>query len=250
MPPFDEMTKLIYGEPKIGKTHFLSKDPENLFIATEPGHDFVQSGVIQVGRWDNDSPGDADKPSFVQVIRELWCQRKDGTLEYKTASIDIIDNLWDMCTQHVARKSGFEHPGEDKRMGMTWAACTKEWKLQLNRLMGIMNVNFVSHMHDEESEAVGADGIKREFIRHLPKFRGNKASQFLDGVVNCIGYVYRHQSGERVITFEGNNPTLATGDRSGILEACGLMPNDFNIVKECYEKKAIEMGFEIRSKWQ
>lgn len=249
VPPFNEMTKLLYGEPKIGKTFFMAGDPDNLFIATEPGHDYVKTGVIHIGRWDANSPGETDKPCFVDVIRDLWVQRNNGTLEYTTVTIDIVDNLWDMCVNHGAALNGFNHPGEDKRMGTTWAACTKEWKIQLQRLMGIMNVVFISHMHDEDVESVGADNITRQWVKHCPKFRGNKASQFLDGVVNCIGFVYRHQSGERVITFEGNNPSLATGDRSGILESCGIMKNNFPDVETLYTQKCKELGLTIKSKW-
>jgi hypothetical protein len=83
--------------------------------------------------------------------------------------------------------------------------------------------------------------------RFVPTFGGNKAAQYLDGVVNAMGYVSVDKSGRHVITFT-KTATIGAKDRTGILSKCGVMPLDWSFVDQAYQQTASGLGFEIISR--
>lgn len=264
-PPFSELTKLIYGEPKVGKTSFLDKAPGHFFMATEPGHDFVKSPVVRIIHWGWDKEGSKyivaqgdryippryDEKTGVtytnlkDLVRELHANKgKDGS--FKIITIDIIDNLWGMCLDAVCTMLGLDYPPEHD-FGKTWKLVRSDWEMWLRRLMDVASVNFVTHTTTDTVD-IKMKGITKEVVRRIPTFKGNKAAQFLDGIVNVMGFAHFGEDGSRQITF-GGQTNLATGDRTGIFEKLGPLPLDWAEVEAAYNKQAKAMGIEIRSKW-
>ena len=249
-PPFEELSKLYFGEPKTGKTSLASQDPNGFFVATEPGHDFVETGVVNVRRWAPDASGADRRPDFKTLVQQLWDAKAAGQLPYKTAYIDIIDNLYDMCLFHECQeKRGIDYPPEND-YGKTWSAIKNEFSDEIRKLMEVVNVNFITHCASEKIEVKDPKGMVKEVNRLMRSFRGKKA-QFLDGIINCMGYTYRDAFGNFVVTFQGAN-TLDTGDRTNILQSLGpiaLPPEQgYQTLCNLYAQRAQEMGITIQSK--
>lgn len=267
-PPFAELTKLVYGEPKVGKTSFCDSTPDSLFLATEPGHDFVKSPVVRITSWgwDVDKAG-KPKPlghlpyvpprvdektgivytNFKDFVREIYQARAQKTLSFKAAVVDIVDNLYSMCLNAVCVGKGIDYPPEND-FGKTWKEIREEWELWVRRLLDALNVTFVTHTTTDKVEVKGSNGITKEIERRIPTFKGNKAAQFLDGIINVMGFAHFGPEGQRQIVFSGS-PSLATGDRTGILEKVGVLPLSFEACAKAYEAKAKEMNINIASKW-
>lgn len=266
-PPFDELTKFFYGEPKSGKTTFADKAPHHFFIATEPGHTFVKSPVVRIAHWgwNRDQAGQpllgygekyiaphVDEngvlwTTFKDLVRDLWAQKKGGTLPYRNATVDIVDNLHALCLNATCAQMGIDYPLADD-FGKSWKAITEEWKTWVGRLLDIINVSFNTHTATDDVKVEGANKIKKEIHRRIPTFRGNKAAQFLDGVINCIGFVHIGADGQRKITFQADE-TLATGDRTNLLERLGTVNLDWEEISKLYEAEAKKAGIVIKSKW-
>lgn len=259
------MTKLIYGEPKVGKTTFLDGTPDHCFVATEPGQDYVRSPVVRIVHWGWDvyegqyilAPGEKyiaprlDENgvlwiSFKDLVRKFYAWKRDGVLPYRNVSVDIVDKLHKLCLDAVCKQAGYDYPPENDR-GKLWSAITADWSTWISKLMDLVNVSFVTHTTSDDVE-VEVKGVKKEITRRIPTFKGNKAAQYLDGIVNCMGFAHFDGLGERVITFAGN-PRLATGDRSKVLEGAGIMPLNWDHVAKTYNERAVEMGYELKSKW-
>jgi hypothetical protein len=246
-PPFEELTKVIFGSPKVGKTSWASKCPHNFFIATEPGHDFLSVPVKRIYRWAPDPAGKDNRADFQSLIRALYEAKKSNQLKFKTATVDIVDNLYAMCLTHVCSLKGLEYPPETD-FGKTWKEIREEWEKWIRATLEVVSLTFITHCTTENVTLQVAPGVKKEVERRAPTFKGNKAAQFLDGIVNCMGYVHVGANNERYITFKADS-NLATGDRSGLLEELGVMPLDWGVVSEAYSKAAKEKGIKIQSRW-
>jgi len=249
-PPPGETTKLIYGEPKVGKTKFCDAMPGAFFFATEPGHDFCKSSKKRARSWgpnDKAVTSDPEAVDFQTFVRALYDAKKQGKLKVRTVVVDIVDNLYAMCLNHVCGKKGLEYPPEND-FGKTWKEVREEWEKWIRALLDVVPVTFVTHTTTDKVEVMGANKVRKEIERRVPTFKGNKAAQFLDGVINLIGFAHFGPGGERQITFQGDQ-SLATGDRTGIFEGMGPLPLDWAKVAKAYEDECKRRKIEIRSKW-
>jgi hypothetical protein len=251
VPPFDELIKLVFGEPKSGKTTFCAGDPATLFIATEPAQDFVQTRSIFLGdELKERLEAGSQWECFQYLVRQLYMQRKNGSLEeknIKSVTIDIVDSLYAHCLNYVCLKKQIDYPPEND-FGKTWKEVREEWEVWMRRLMSIVDVTFISHCTSEKIMLLTDKGLKKEITRWQPTFKGNKAAQYLDGVICSMGHVRKDASGRYTISFKGD-PSTAAGDRTGFLEELGEMPLNFDHVKKAYQELVLSKGFKLHSKW-
>lgn len=232
-----------FGNPGTGKTRFFGGDKDCIFASTEPGQDFIKSRNVPITEWN----------LFKQLAVELANRKKAGNLDCSAVVIDIVDNLQAMCQASVCHKAGCEHPSDKKDFGKTWGEVTREWTNWIRGLLKITNVRFITHCRIEDIEITNANNLTEEITRVTPTFSASKAAQYLDGVVGAVGYFSKNKAGQHTISF---NPTLniAAKDRTDILSKLGVIvlpanPDEgFNFVSQLYNKKAKELGFEVRSK--
>jgi hypothetical protein len=257
--PFGELTMMLFGEPKSGKTKFCAGNPGAFFLATEPGQEFVQARqlylcqeLVERLQAANTNPSVQIKyhwQAFQAFVRQVYKDKRDGTLAKKQITnvvIDIVDNLYAHCLNYVCGIKGIAYPPEND-FGKTWKECRDEWETWLRRLMEQVNVTFITHCGQEKVELQAA-GITKEVTRWQPTFKGNKAAQYLDGVVNAIGHVRKDANGRYTISFKGQ-PSTAAGDRTGLLEALGDVDLQWSAVEAGYTAKAKELGLEVQSRW-
>jgi len=251
VPPFDELTLLVFGPPGAGKTRFCSGDPKALFFSTEPGQEFTKSTVIDIVAWEGvpfqmDDKGKI-RSGFKEGIKEVADDIKAGKYDYKGVVIDIIDNLNNMARDAVCKRKGLAYPPEND-FGKTWSEVTREWREWLGALMRLTNVRFISHTRTQAVAITQADGIKVEVDRWIPTFAGSKAAQYLDGIVNSMGFMTKGPEDEFLITFR-QTADVGCKDRTDILTQLGPMPANWAEVAKRYEDKAKEMGLSIVSRW-
>lgn len=252
--PFDELTMLVFGEPGTGKTSFFAGNPSTLFLGTEPGQDFVKARIRPITDTEAKRLGLTSSWNvFQQMVRVIYKQKASGQLAekgVKGVTIDIVDNLYTACLNSVCHDRGIEYPPEND-FGKSWKAVGDEWRLWMKRLMECVNVNYVTHCTQEKIEIELPSGIKKEVGRFQPTFKGNKAAQYLDGIVNAMGWIRTSASGVRTLTFV-QTPTCAAKDRTGILEGLGeitLSRNGWLDVESAYNARAKELGLVVKSKW-
>lgn len=255
VPPLHELTMLVYAEPGVGKTTFVTRNPRTFVIATEPGQKMMTCPVRMVARWAPDpDPAMREKDlangrfAFTDVVAALKYQSEGKKLTHSCATVDIIDNLYAMCLTYVCRKKGLDYPPEND-FGKTWKEIRVEWETQLRQLMTDVDATFVTHCTTDTIELV-ANGVTEEITRRVPTFKGNKAAQYLDGIINAMGFIFVGKDGHRYITFQPN-AKLATKDRTDILWRLGQMRLDkdtgWQDVEAAYLAKAKEMGLEVKS---
>lgn len=240
IPPFDELTMIIFGIPGSGKTRFCAGCPDTVFISTEPGQAFTKARVLPVRDWG----------TFREVVHAIAEAQKAGRTDIRSVAIDIVDNLYIYCRDYICRQKNLAYPPATD-YGKTWAEITKEWSTWIRALMDLVNVRFISHTTTTPVEVTNDLGIKEEVEMFVPTFKG-KAAQYLDGIVHAMGFMIKNRSGEHCITFK-QTPTIGAKDRADLLSRLGdiRLPPDPDAgwahVRKNYEHVAASQGLEVEA---
>jgi hypothetical protein len=216
VPPLDELILLLFGQPGSGKTKLCDNIPNVLFIATEPGHEFTKSDVYKCDNW----------VAFEELVHYLRDQRSKGEVKYSAFVIDIVDNLSTFCRDYICAKKKLAYPPTND-FGKTWAEIAQLWKNGIAALAQLGNIIFITHCTSREAEYENEDGLKVEIDQLVPTFSGNKAAQYLDGIVNAQGYMSTDKTGKHVVTFR-KTATVAAKDRTNILSRFPMINIDWS----------------------
>ena len=126
----------IYADSYVGKSTFIDKIDNLLFINTDGNTDNTTSPVIriiddvtQTGRlvnrrlaWD----------SFLDVVTEL--EKRDN--EFKAVAIDLVEDLYEHCRLYMYDKLGIEHE-QDAGFGKGWDMVKTEFLSTIKRLKNV-----------------------------------------------------------------------------------------------------------------
>jgi len=253
IPKFEDLIIVLFGVPKIGKTVFCDNCPNTLFISTEPGQDFIKSPTVELRRWQwtdkerkyFESQNQPVPPSFVDVVTELIQLKAQTNFPYESVNLDIVDNLSDMCRDYICAMKGLSYPPAND-FGKTWGEITREWRGWIGKLMRAVPVRFISHCRTENVEMMMSNGMKKEVTRQRQSFSDTKPAQYLDGIVNSVGYVFMNPEGQRKIMFQTID-SVVCGDRTNILQKLGVLPLDWKTVSDAYREQAEKDGLKIRA---
>jgi len=197
---------LIYGQPKSGKSTFCSHFDNALFIATEPGHKFLEVYKVDPTKWED----------VEDIFNELYKTRNDK--QFKTIVIDTIDNLWSMAEKAVEKEHGVKYVHE--------LEFGKGSNFVRKKIMGWCNLLgqvgygmvFLSHEKFVDVEENGVKYSKRDITL------SGAARKAVSGYCDFILYFYSDREGNRLMKTKGHQE-LNAGDRSGVLPE--ILPMDF-----------------------
>lgn len=163
-----DLTVLVYGPTKIGKSTWCSKADNALFLSTEPGLNSLEVFNVPIRSWD-------ELLAACGAIAE-------GDHDYKTIVIDTVDNAYKMCAEYVCRKFKVEHEA-DLSYGKGFALVNNEFQRVLNKLAFLSYGLFlVSHSQDIEIET--RTGKYNKTVPTLPE----KARKIVLGLVDMVLY--------------------------------------------------------------
>ena len=174
-----EQKFMLYGRPKIGKTTFANDFPTPLFLATEPGHSHIECYKVNIRSWDE----------FLDACADIVNQKHN----FKTIVIDIVDNLYDMCSDYICMKKGFEHPS-DLPMGKGYGFVNEEFRKKVNKLSKLgYTILFISHLNTEKIKTK-----TKEYDMFTPTVTG-KTRKFILGLCDHILYITSRMEQEKEV---------------------------------------------------
>lgn len=215
----DHISMVIYGQPKIGKSTFCSRFENALFMATEPGLNYLKTKNVRVNDW-------AECLELIGLLEQ-------GGHGYKTLIIDTVDRLWAFCTECV-RKSRKVESLVDIPYGKGKDLATTAFSDLIARIVRLnMGMVFVSHAQMADVETT--NGKVSKFLPTIP----DKAREVILPLVDVIGFATSEVSytaeGERVekrYLRVAPSSIWEAGDRSGRLK--DPMPLNYHIFKRFY----------------
>lgn len=165
-PNLHDLTVLVYGPSKIGKSTWCSQAEGALFLATEAGLNNLDVFQVPIATWEE----------LLAAGKEI----ADGKHPYKTVIIDTIDNAYRMCAEHVCQKFKIEHES-DLGYGKGYALINNEFYRVLNKL-ALLPYGLFLVSHSQEREIETRTGKLTRIFPTLPE----KARKFVLGMVDII----------------------------------------------------------------
>jgi len=218
-----DLTVLVYGRSKIGKSTWCSHSDGALFLATEPGLNALDVYQVPIRSWDE----------LLAACSEI----AEGKHPFKTVIIDTIDNAYRMCSDYICAKFKIEHES-DLGYGKGWALINNELHRVLTKLAFLPYGLFLAS-HSVEKEIETRTGKFTRIVPTLP----DKARKIVLGMVDLILYcdldAVTDEEGEtfyRRVMRTKPSPHYDAGDRTGRLpETIDL---DFSKFIEAFNRPA------------
>ena len=167
-PNLADLTVLLYGQTKCGKSDFCSHTDSALFLATEPGLNALDVFQVPIQTWDD----------LLVACAEIV----DGKHDYKTVIIDTVDNAYKFCTDYTLKKFKVEHES-DLGYGKGYALVNNEFQRVLTKLAFLpYGLFLVSH-----SKEIEVDTRTGKYTRVVPTLP-DKARKIVLGMVDMVLY--------------------------------------------------------------
>ena len=161
-----DLTILIYGPTKIGKSTWCSMFDGALFLATEPGLNSLDVFQVPIMTWDE----------LLAACGEI----AEGKHPYKTIILDTVDNAYRMCSDYVCKKFKIEHES-DLGYGKGYAIINNEFQRVLTKL-AFLPYGLILVSHSQEKEIETRTG---KYTRIIPTLT-EKARKIVLGMVDMI----------------------------------------------------------------
>lgn len=215
-PPRDalaDLTIMIYGAPKIGKSTLCSQFPSPLFLATEAGLNHLDAFQAPIRSWGGvDDKGKPLDDSLLGKLAELASVNH----EFRTVIIDTIDIAFRLCSEYSCAKLGITHESEAD-YGKGWASTKTEFQRVMTKMTMLpFGVVFVSHAKQIEMKSRTATYDKT--VPTIDNQGRNIALGMSDMILFADLEVVKGKEPRRVLR---TNPadTYEAGDRTGRLPA-------------------------------
>lgn len=198
------LSMLLYGAPKIGKSTFCSRAEDALFIATEPGLNHLETYNVRVNSW----------REFLEAMALI----AKGNHPFKTIVIDTVDKLCDFCEQELCTQNNVASLS-DFAFGKGYALYKTEMSRVFQKVFALnMGVILTSH-----TQLTDVDTPQGRITRWTPTFP-KRIQDVIIPMVDIIGFaqnvVSLNENGERVeerVLQTKTSSLWEAGDRTGRL---------------------------------
>jgi GTPase SAR1 family protein len=197
---FSRAISMVYGMPGVGKSTFASKLPSSLFLATEPGQNFLEVFKVDINSWDD----------LLLLGPELAKNPNHG---FKTLIIDTIDIMYGHCEKWICKKEGIKHIS-DSGFGKGYGLVKDEFQRVIFKFtnglgLGIM---FISHAKERSLEKTNTK------FTIVDNSMGNSTSQFITSMCDFVFYGYINDKSERLMRLQPNKYIVAKNRAEGMPE--------------------------------
>lgn len=198
------LSMLLYGAPKIGKSTFCSRAEDALFIATEPGLNHLETYNIRVNSW----------REFLEAMALI----AKGNHPFKTIVIDTVDKLCDFCEQELCAQNNVVSLS-DFAFGKGYALYKTEMSRVFQKVFAL-NMGVILTSHTQLTEVDTPQGRITRWTPTFPK----RIQDVIIPMVDIIGFaqnvVSLNEKGERAeerVLQTKTSSLWEAGDRTGRL---------------------------------
>lgn len=215
-----DVSILLYGPSKIGKSTFASQAPDAIFLATEPGLNALEVYQQPIRNWGE----------FLEICAEL----AKGEHPFKTVVIDTIDILYRLCADHICQKRGLEHESDGSH-GKIYGLIKNEICRVLTKLAHLpYGLILISHSQDRDLET--RTGTVTRTVPTLSESFRQIVIGLVDLILYCDVQVEQAEDGTRKhrrVVRTKPSPNYDAGDRFGCLPE--VMDLNFQAFAKAFE---------------
>jgi len=218
-----DLTVLVYGPSKIGKSTWCSNADGALFLATEPGLNALEVFQVPILNWDD----------LLQACSEI----AEGKHDFRTIVIDTVDNAYKMCSDYICKKFKIDHES-DLGYGKGHALINNEFQRVLNKLAFLpYGLIMISHSQDRDIET--RTGKHTRVVPTIPEKARKIVTGMVDLILFCDLEMRPGDDGKPVwqrVMRTKPSPNYDAGDRTGKLPE--VIPLEFNAFVKYLEPTA------------
>lgn len=223
----------IYGCPFSGKSTLVDNFPDLLVLSTDGNVEnitapyvIIRDEVTQTGRVINRKFA---WEVFKDTITELELKQND----FKSISIDLVEDLREMCRVYMYDKLGIQHES-DAGYGKGYDIIKTEFLGTIKRFFNLDYENLIIVSHEDVSKTITKkDGT--QITRIAPNLQEGLATK-IAGMVGLVGRVIAYTDTDRVISFKTDHVIFG----GGRLNVGGReIPLDYNELMKLYEEAEV-----------
>lgn len=153
----DKMKIWIYGMPMCGKTYLANTFPAPLFLNTDGNLNSFDSPVVSIATSKNEISGRNihGYEIFSNTVTDIVNASQNGTLEYKTIVIDLIDGVYNLARSYFCEKQKIEHESEQPLK--SYDIIRTHFLNDISRLANL-DINLVLISHEDKTRDICAKG--------------------------------------------------------------------------------------------
>tara|TARA_Y100000593_G_C4314088_1_gene339912 strand:+ start:339 stop:1013 length:675 start_codon:yes stop_codon:yes gene_type:complete len=206
-------TLLLYGAPKVGKTTMLSQLDDCLIIDTEKGSRMIEGYIQEVNSRD-------------ELIDTLIAIKESKDVKYKYIAIDTIDKVAEWAERRVCEEEGVNSIA-DLAFGKGYGLVREKVAKTVSAFKEVAeHLIIIGHRKVAYAVTEGSTTVIPESL----DLTGKLKNVIMAGA-DAIGYVYRNDKQELMVSFKAND-TIEAGSRCPHLKGKEVKFEWKNIYKE------------------
>ena len=206
-------TLLLYGAPKVGKTTMLSQLDDCLIIDTEKGSRMVEGYIQEVNSRD-------------ELIETLIAIKESKDVKYKYIAIDTIDKVAEWAERRVCEEEGVNSIA-DLAFGKGYGLVREKVAKTVSHFKEVAeHLIIIGHRKVAYAVTEGNPIVIPESL----DLTGKLKNVIMAGG-DAIGYVYRNDKEELMVSFKAND-AIEAGSRCPHLKGKDVKFQWNNIYKE------------------
>ena len=212
----------IYADSYVGKSTFVDKFDDLLFINTDGNTDNTESPFVLI-RNEKKQEGRLIKTkfgweTFIEVIDSLETQENT----FKTIAIDLVEDLRDLCRLYVFDKYNWEHES-DGGFGKGWQMVSSGFNTAMKRLKSLgYQIVYISKEKREEVKLRNGN-TRTIFTPNID----DKTSNVLSGTVDLTVRAFIDEEGKRKLRLTKVNNAFGGGRFNFKRDVIDLDMNEF-----------------------
>jgi len=206
-------TLLLYGAPKVGKTTMLSNLDDCLIIDTEKGSRMIEGYIQEVNTRD-------------ELIETLIAIKESKDVKYKYIAIDTIDKVAEWAERRVCEEEGVNSIA-DLAFGKGYGLVREKVAQTISHFKEVAeHLIIIGHRKVAYAVTEGNPIVIPESL----DLTGKLKNVIMAGC-DAIGYVYRGEKDELMVSFKSND-SIEAGSRCPHLKGKEVKFEWKNIYKE------------------
>jgi len=177
----------LHGQAGIGKTSLSAMFPQSHLFCAGGQAKALRAKYVVLQSWEQ----------FADLVDQFKESR------FKTATIDLVEVLYDMCFEHVLKELNIDYPGKTASgkddYGKSWFFIRKEFARVVSKLMGMDQQGLVLVSNSIFGERTIEEGSTVEDVH--PNLSA-RALNFVSGAVDIIGFYTMNGKGERELVIQ------------------------------------------------
>ena len=224
----------LYAPPFAGKTTLTDKFPDPLILTTDGNvknvtapYIYIKDEVTVTGRMTN-------RKFAWEVFKEALDELEKKQNDFKTISLDLVEDTREMCRLYMYDKLGIQHES-DSGFGKGWDVIKTEYLSTMRRFFNLDYDNIIICSHEDITKTITKKSGE-QITRIAPNIQEAIATK-LAGMVDIVARIIVNDDGTRTISFKTDSVIFG----GGRLNVTGReIPCDYDELMEVYAEAASE----------